>query len=218
MKKFRLILCLFFCQFLLAQNDSASVSKPKLGVISVDKLNVVYRGIENPISIAVPNAKSFTASGLGVTFSNGHYSISPGQGNEVVVTLEIILEDDTKVVEEQVFRIKNIPRPLGKINNRNCDNSYVTMDLTELKNAKISVHMEDFLFDWNFEVTNFVIKREKKPAIIVDGNTINEYTFNELNRIKKGDIITIAAIKYKVYPKIYALWPNIPPILIIITD
>jgi hypothetical protein len=67
MIKFHFILCLFFYQFLLAQNDTASVSKPKLGVISVDKLNVVYRGIQNPISIAVPNAKSFTVSGLGVT-------------------------------------------------------------------------------------------------------------------------------------------------------
>jgi len=217
MKKFLLIFYLFFCQFLLAQNDTLIVSKPKIGVISVDKLNVVYRGIQNPISIAVPNAKSFTVSGLGVYQENDKYYISPGTGTEMVVTLEIVLEDDSKVVEEHVFRIKNIPRLLGKINNRNCD-SYVTMDLTELKNAKISVYMEDFLFDWNFEVTNFVIKREKKPAIIVDGNTINEYTFNELNRLKKGDIITIAAIKYKVYPNINALWPNIPPILIIITD
>jgi hypothetical protein len=217
MKKFLLIFCLLLCQFLLAQNDTASVSKPKLGLISVDKLNIVYRGIQNPISIAVPNAKSFTVSGLGVKEENGKYFIVPGQGNEVIVTLEIILEDDSKVIEEHIFRIKNIPRPLGKINNRNCDN-YVTMDITELKNAKISVYQDDFLFDWNFEVTSFVIKKEKKPAIIVDGNTINENTLIELNRLKKGDIITIAAIKYKVSPNISGLWPNIPPILILISD
>jgi hypothetical protein len=60
----------------LAQNDTVIVSKPKIGVISVDKLNVVYRGIANPISIAVPNAKSFKATGLGVTFNNGKYFIS----------------------------------------------------------------------------------------------------------------------------------------------
>ncbi|MBC8883654.1 hypothetical protein H9X57_10615 [Flavobacterium piscinae] len=90
----------------MAQNDSVIVSKPKIGVISVDKLNVVYRGIQNPISIAVPNAKSFTVSGLGVKEENGKYFIVPGQGNEVIVTLEIILEDDSKVIEEHIFRIK----------------------------------------------------------------------------------------------------------------
>ena len=106
MKKFLLIFCLLLCQFLLAQNDTASVSKPKLGVISVDKLNIVYRGIQNPISIAVPNAKSSTVSGLGVKEENGKYYIVPGQGKEVIVTLEIILEDDSKVVEEHSFKIK----------------------------------------------------------------------------------------------------------------
>ena len=157
MIKFQFILCLFFYQFLLAQNDTASVSKPKLGVISVDKLNVVYRGIQNPISIAVPNAKSFTVSGLGVKEENGKYFIVPGQGNEVIVTLEIILEDDSKVVEEHVFRIKNIPSPLGKINNRNCKDCIVLMKLSELENAEITVYLEDFIFDFKPQVSSFSI-------------------------------------------------------------
>ncbi len=125
MKKFLLIFCLLFCQFLLAQNDTVLVSKPKIGVISVDKLNVVYRGIQNPISIAVPNAKSFTVSGLGVKEENGKYYISPGQGNEVIITLEIILENDSKVVEEHVFRIKNLKKHIARINNKNCQNCIV---------------------------------------------------------------------------------------------
>lgn len=125
MKKFLLIFCLLFCQFLLAQNDTVLVSKPKIGVISVDKLNVVYRGIQNPISIAVPNAKSFKVSGLGVKEENGKYYISPGQGNEVIITLEIILENDSKVVEEHVFRIKNLKKHIARINNKNCQNCIV---------------------------------------------------------------------------------------------
>lgn len=108
MKTVQFICCLLLSQFLLAQSDTSFVSKPKLGLISVDKLNVVYRGIRNPISIAVPNAKSFTVSGLGVSQEKGNYYISPGQGNEMIVTLEIVLEDDSKVIEEHVFRIKKV--------------------------------------------------------------------------------------------------------------
>lgn len=218
MNKFQIILSLLFCQFLLAQNDTASVSKPKLGVISVDKLNVVYRGIANPISIAVPNAKSFTVSGLGVKEENGKYFIAPGAGNEMVVTLEIILEDDSKLVEKHVFRIKNIPHLLAKIDNRNCYDCYVNMNLTQLKNATISVHFEDFLFDYNFEVTNFVIVRPKKPAILVDGNTINEDTINELKKLKKGEIIIITGIQYRVIPQEHAMWPKASFIQVRISD
>lgn len=218
MNKFQLILSLLFCQFLLAQNDTVIVSKSKIGLISADKLNVVYRGIQNPISIVVPNAKSFTVSGLGVKEENSKYYIVPGQGNEMVVTLEIILKDDSKLVEEHVFRIKNIPHPSAKINNRNCDDCYVNMNINQLKDSKISVYFEDFLFDWNFEVVSFAIFRSKKPAVLVKGNTINEYTFNELKKLKKGEIIIICDIQYRVTPIVYAMWPKPSIIQVRISD
>ena len=148
MKTVQFICCLLLSQFLLAQSDTSFVSKPKLGLISVDKLNVVYRGIRNPISIAVPNAKSFTVSGLGVSQEKGNYYISPGQGNEMIVTLEIVLEDDSKVDEEHVFRIKNLKKHIARINNKNCQNCIVLMKKEELKDAEITYYLEDFLYDF----------------------------------------------------------------------
>ena len=216
MKKFLLIFCLLLCQFLLAQNDTASVSKPKLGVISVDKLNVVYRGIQNPISIAVPNAKSFTVSGLGVKEENGKYYIVPGQGKEVIVTLEIILEDDSKVVEEHVFRIKNIPSPLGKINNRNCKDCIVLMKLSELENAEITVYLEDFIFDFKPQVSSFSIMLPNNKSIDIEGNTIDTDTYNKLKKLKKGSIFTIQKINY--YAKLHGFFPNAGIITVRISD
>ena len=187
MIKFQFILCLFFYQFLLAQNDTASVSKPKLGVISVDKLNVVYRGIQNPISIAVPNAKSFTVSGLGVKEENGKYYIVPGQGNEVIVTLEIILEDDSKVVEEHVFRIKNLKKHIARINNKNCQNCIVLMKKEELKDAEISFYLEDFLYDFlKLKVTSFDLFVSNKNKFHIEGNKITDEVYNKLIKLKKG--------------------------------
>lgn len=196
MNKFQLILSLLFSQFILAQNDTASVSKPKLGVISVDKLNVVYRGIANPISIAVPNAKSFKASGLGVTFSNGHYFISPGKGNEVVVILEIILEEDLKVIEEHVFRIKNFPPVLGRINNRNCKDCIVLMKLSELENAEITVYFEDLMTGLKLNVSSFSIEFSNKKNIDVDGNRINNDVFNLIKMLKTNSEFKIHNINY----------------------
>lgn len=178
MKKFLLIFCLFFCQFLLSQNDSVIVSKPKIGVISVDKLNVVYRGIQNPISIAIPNAKSFTVSGLGVKEENGKYYIAPGQGNEMVVTLEIILEDNSKVVEEHVFRIKNLKKQIARINNKNCQNCIVLMKKEELKDAEISFYLEDFLYDFlNLKVTSFDLFVSNKKKFHIEGNKITDEVY-----------------------------------------
>ena len=198
MIKFQFILCLFFYQFLLAQNDTASVSKPKLGVISVDKLNVVYRGIQNPISIAVPNAKSFTVSGLGVKEENGKYYIVPGQGKEVIVTLEIILEDDSKVVEEHVFRIKNLKKHIARINNKNCQNCIVLMKKEELKDAEISFYLEDFLYDFlKLKVTSFDLFVSNKNKFHIEGNKITDEVYNKLIKLKKGKEILIYNIEFK---------------------
>ena len=198
--------------------DSLVSKRSNLGVIAATEMNIVYRGVRNPIAIAVPHAKSFTVSGIGVSEENGNYYISPGQGNEMVVTLEIVLEDDSKVVEEHVFRIKTVPYPQGRINNRNCNDCYVNMNLEALKNAVISVYFEDFQYDYTFEVTNFVIVKPKKPGIIVEGNTIDENAFNQLKKLKKGDIILIGAIKYKVNPNVSAMWPSVGLIQVRISD
>jgi hypothetical protein len=198
--------------------DSLVPKKSNLAVITATEMNVVYRGIINPISIAVPHAKSYIISGLGVKQEKGKYYIVPGAGNEMIVKLEIILEDDSKVVEEHIFRIKTIPQPLGKINNRNCIDCYVNMNVETLKNAVISIHFQDFLFDYTFEVTSFVIVKPKKPVIIVEGNTIDENAFNQLKKLKKGDIITIGAIKYKVNPNVSAMWPSVGLIQVRISD
>ena len=53
-----------------------------------------------------------------------------------------------------------------------------------------------------------LIDKPKKPGIIVEGNTIDENAFNQLKKLKKGDIVTIGAIQFAVDPYINAMWPN----------
>ena len=216
MKTVQFICCLLLSQFLLAQSDTASVSKPKLGLISVDKLNVVYRGIRNPISIAVPNAKSFTVSGLGVSQEKGKYYISPGQGNEMIVTLEIVLEDDSKVIEEHVFRIKNIGNPLGRINNRNCKECIVIMQILELQNAEISVYFEDLLTGIKLNVSSFSIELSNKTNLEISGNKINEETYKHLKRQKNNTEFKIHNINYT--ESLLGCFPSAGVINVRITD
>lgn len=176
--------------------DSLVTKKNNLGVIAATEMNVVYRGVRNPIAIAVPHAKSFTVSGLGVSQENGNYYISPGQGNEMVVTLEIILEDDSKVVEEHVFRIKNIGKPLGRISKRNCKECIVIMQIQELKNAEISVFFEDFVTGLQLNVSSFSIELSNKTNIKILGNKIDEETFNQLKKLKNNVEFKIHSINY----------------------
>jgi hypothetical protein len=196
--KFTFFTLLFTTYFFGFAQDTLVAKKSNLGLIASTEMNVVYRGVRNPISIAVPHAKSFTVSGPGVSQENGSYYITPGQGNEMVVTLEIVLEDDSKVVEEHVFRIKTLKQHIARINNKNCPNCIVLMTKSELKDAEISYYLEDFLYDFlKLKVTSFDLFVSNKKKFHIEGNKITDDVFDELIKLKKGKEILIYNIEFK---------------------
>jgi hypothetical protein len=198
MKKWSLFL-LFFTLSFYGQNDTISVVKTStIGVVSADKMNVVYRGLPNPISISVPNCKSFTAIGNGLSkFSAGKYILNPGVGIESIITLDIILNDGSTKQEEHKFRIKKLPRLSGAINGLSCEQCIIEMTKEELKNAIISVDTKLSLYGLEIKdkVDSFDVEFSKKEKILNFGNTFNEQTVNKINTLKLG-----VNYYYRLYP------------------
>ena len=198
MIKYIFILSFFFSTCLtIAQSDSISYKK---SVISLDKVKTVYRGILNPISIAVSNCKSYEVSGLGVReVSKGKYTLSPGQGTEVIVTVKITNFDDSIYIEEHSFTIANIPMLLAKINNQNCYNCIVELSKEEIKNAVISIGWNDVKIDLNSkycEITEFTISITGIEKIKVLGNRFSEEGFKAINKLKIGTEFYILDVSY----------------------
>ena len=202
MKKWSLLL-LFISLSFYGQNDTISFVKTStIGVVSADKMNVVYRGLPNIISIAVPNCKSFIASGDGLYKSTeGKYQLIPASGIESIITLDIILNDGSIKKEEHKFRIKNLPRLSGAINGlSSCEQCIIEMTKEELKNAIISVDTKLSLYGLEIKdkVDSFDVEFSKKERILNFGNTFNEQTISKINTLKLGSIIIID----------YIHWPN----------
>lgn len=195
MKKIIVLLLLPFLGF--TQNDTIKDVKSKLSVIGLDRMNVVYRGVPNPISIAVNNAKSYKISGNGVSQNeDGKYVLRPGPGTETKVIVEIEKLDGSKVIEEHIFRIKGLPKGLGTINGENCEHCIIEMSKNELLDAKISAIIPDFIFDYKPIVYQFNVNfLDKSPTIIVSGNTFNEEVKNKIKKSKKGTYFFISNIK-----------------------
>jgi hypothetical protein len=217
--KFTFFTLLFITYFFGFAQDTLVAKKSNLGLIASTEMNVVYRGVRNPISIAVPHAKSFTVSGPGVSQENGSYYITPGQGNEMVVTLEIVLEDDSKVVEEHVFRIKTLKQHIARINNKNCPNCIVLMTKSELKDAEITYYLEDFLYDFlNLKVTSFDIYIENKKKFHIEGSKITDDVYKEISKLKKGKELIIYNIEFKLLSELDILIHPIGVIQVKISD
>jgi gliding motility-associated protein GldM len=177
----------------------AVVAKPNSAVISADKMNVVYRGVENPITISMPgvadNAVKATAPGLKKVAGVGKYVMNPGNGKEVKINVSATLPDGTPVNSAQTFRIKDIPAPMATARG---EWGRIKMPKSTLAKVTIGATLPDFVFDLNLNVSGFMFKVPGKPAVEVRGTKLDANAIRALNSARPGDDVMIFDVKAKI--------------------
>src|SRR5690606_5203142 len=97
------------------------VPKPNSATISADKMNSVYRGVENPMTISFAgisdNNVSVSAPGLRKGSKPGQYNwnVTGLSGRTATVNVTGKLPDGTSVTDKKVFNIREIPSPQGEL-------------------------------------------------------------------------------------------------------
>lgn len=176
------------------------VPRPNEATISADKMNVVYRGVVNPmtISFAGVSDNNVTASAPGLTKAGkaGAYNMSPGAGREVVINVTGKLPDGTSVPSKKVFRIKNIPGPTGAL--RGKETGTVKGPKSNLEVQTVNAVLEDFDFDVKLNVVGFNIKVPGQPTIVVSGNKMDGRAKAAIQKATRGDVVIISEIKTKL--------------------
>lgn len=171
-------------------------SQSKQSIVALDRMNLVYRGIENPISVAVNNAKSYKMYGTGIEQKkDGTFVLRPGVGTETKIYVEITQQDESITTEEHVIRIKNLPKPTGSLNEEFSTKGFIEFTKEELKNTIVKVKFIDFTFDIELKVSSFTIKH-KKREIKVEGNKIDKKAFQFIKKLEKGSEFIIEDISY----------------------
>lgn len=193
----KLILFLLFHLTAYAQNYS------NVSVVSAERMNIVYRGIDNPIKIAVPGSKSFTATAPGLvadSLYNGNYHLRAGSGNEVKVIIDAVMQDGKTLHEEKVFVIKGLPRLMATLNGSNCESCIVTIDRSELDSATVEIAAPELFFiDFKsdyFKVESFDILFENNEIINVNGNQLDQHALKKIKKLKDGSYFTIINVRY----------------------
>ena len=130
------------------------VPRPNQAIISADKMNVVYRGVPNPISISVPGIASnkVNASAPGMSkVGDGKFMLKPGSGSEVKISVNATMPDGKSMSSAQVFRIKGLPAPTGKVGGSEKNKG----PKSNLEVCSVTAVMEDFDFPVTVNVTQF---------------------------------------------------------------
>jgi gliding motility-associated protein GldM len=169
------------------------VPRPNSATISADKMNVVYRGVANPMTISfagVSNDK-VRANAAGMTGTNGKYVLKPGAGSTVMINVSATLPDGKVVSDKKEFRIKGLPAPTGLI--RGVAAAKGSKD--NLGVCSVSAVMEDFDFPVTVNVSQFNIKVPGQPTIVVSGNKMDARAKSAIAKAGRGDVIVISEIK-----------------------
>lgn len=181
------------------ESKYAVVAKPTDAVIAADKMNVVYRGLQNPMTISVPgvadNKVLAKAAGLVKVKGVGKYMMTPSKGADVKINVTATLPDGGSMSSSKKYRIKDIPKPLTTVRR---EAGYVKMPKSSLVKTTVRVELPDFLFDLSFTVKSFKVKVPGQATITVNGSKMSTQAQAAINKARVGDIIGIFDVKSSI--------------------
>ncbi|MFQ3182371.1 MAG: gliding motility-associated protein GldM [Polaribacter sp.] len=191
------------------------ISKPNSAVVAADKMNVVYRGIENPLTISIPGIATnlVKASAAGLRQVKGSsYVILPKEGKEKEITISVRgnLPDGTPIKTPKKFRVKDIPAAQGVIRG---EFGKISLPGSSVANIALGAGLPDFLFDLKLVVTSFKVSVPGEFAVEVKGAIMSQAAKNLVSKARKGDLISIYAIKAKIIDNNYKLKRVLPIII-----
>lgn len=182
-------------------------------IVSADKMNVLYRGVDNPISasmLGVDNSTvTLSAAGATVSGGRGKWVVRPGAGSTVNLTISGKQPNGKTVSESFAFRIKSVPAPQGEIRGQNV----VSMPASSIANQQVSANIPDFDFPVSFQVTGFSFKVPGRAATYVSGNSLRSVEALTKN-LRSGDICYVFGIQATATGLGGQMLKNISPVVI----
>lgn len=176
-----------------------TVAPPSV-VISPTKMNVLYRGVDNPLEIGVPGVDpaQIRVSGPGVSGSNGTYTANVTKLKGKEITISVLVEEtdeegntNTRPAGSKKFRIKGLPPAVGTIYKR----SEGLLSKSAVANATIEAGFQDFAFDLPLRVTSFEVAIPGSPPERINGDKMNSSARTKIERLKPGSTVSIRNIK-----------------------
>lgn len=194
-------------------SSSYTVMEP-MATISPTLMNVLYAGIENPVSISVPGV---AMNQVEATMSNGSLSRSgdswvarPGQiGHDAVITVFANIDGSRQQVGSMTFRVRKLPDPSPYLSVKDSQGNMVQYKGSPKKISKaqlmeattLGAAIDDDLLNVSYSVVSFstVFFDSMGNAIpeVSDGNSFSARQKEQFKRLKPGKSFFISNVKAK---------------------
>src|SRR5574344_190769 len=184
------------------------VAEP-VAVVSLSKMNVVYAGIDNPVSISVPGVDSRMVIphivGAGATISKdpaggaGDYVIRASKIGKISVQVDAKPDGkNTRNMGAKELRIKRIPKPVLKVGNFKTGDVVGKAELTAV--GQLRAVMEDFDFQipaLRISSFTFNVQGSGQLDITGNGNRLTPEMINRIQNARRGQKVYITDVTVK---------------------
>ena len=173
--------------------------------ISPTKMNVLYIGVDNPISVSVPGANSkdvnVTATGAGITLKkvkDGEYLATVKSQGKATISVSANMSGKTMNMGTMEFRCKAIPKPTAMVGTYTGGRIPKESLLTQ---GGLRVSMEGFDFPVKYNVTSFSMSfntgGDAQAPIQATGSQFNAEMKAKLSKLRRGNKVYIENIRAK---------------------
>lgn len=189
------------------KNEEINTSKPEseksVLAIASDHMNILYMGVDNPVTIAVSGIAaekiSATTDNGSISGNNGKYIIKVVKNDSAIIEVSV----DGKKIGKQKFFVKRVPAPVAYVGGYSGDVNIPKFELEKIET--IFPGFKDFPFDCNlkFPIKSFHLsckstqgffKNDMEYGNVKDGIIAMKELFKEA---KQGDKIYITDIWVK---------------------
>ncbi|GAA4324837.1 gliding motility protein GldM [Mucilaginibacter gynuensis] len=187
------------------QPQKYTVARPS-AVVSPDKMNVLYIGVPNPVSVSAPgiatNSIKVSISGGSISGSGGHYTANVSSiGNATITVSAETSPGKSQVLGSTLFRVKRIPDPKAQFAGKS---SGSTSAANIRGQDRIFAKLENFEFDAKFNVTRFSLLLAKPRQDVIILSTSG----NELSGQMKAALGTVTPGTKVIFSNIVAVGPD----------
>ncbi|MFY0252791.1 gliding motility protein GldM [Chitinophaga sp. 30R24] len=172
--------------------------------ISADKMNVLYIGLQNPISISAAGvpAEQVSASITGGNITkhgSGEYIVTVSQPGKAVINVVANIDGKTKSLGQKEFRVKRVPDPVLKVG----VNKGGSMKAADFKvQGGLRADLEDFEFEGvKYEVIGYRVGISSKGKEYQEGDATSAYfpgsVAASIRSLRPGDEVYFENVKVK---------------------
>ena len=188
--------------------DAKYVAQKPNSVVSAEKMNVLYIGVDNPMAISVPGVSSdkvkvnATGSGLSLrpnpTAGAGHYMATVTTVGRSTIGVSAEIAGKVIPMGSFEYRVKKVPDPVATI----AGTKGGTLNKNILAAGTLIPQLENFDFELFFKITGFKLTIAQKGKDILEfetiGNQLTQPMRDQLAKSRTGDKVFFEFIKAKM--------------------